>query len=205
VVAACSRASADKALPDTSPSGGGAASSSSAEADPSYREVVVPAGTTLRLTLETGVSSDGSRAEDPVRARLARPIVVAGATAVPAGAEATSTVLSVRRSGKVKGRASLAFRFDRLHAGSETYTVHTTPISRVARATKGEDAKKIGIGTGVGAVVGAIAGGQKGAGIGAGAGTGVVLSTRGKEVRLARGTTVTTRLDQPMTVRLRVG
>ena len=175
-------------------------------ADPS-REVVVPAGTTLRLTLETGVSSDRSRVEDPVRARLARPVVVAGATAIPAGAEATGTVLSVRRSGKVQGRASLAFRFDRLRTDSETYTVHTVRITRVAPATKGEDAEKIGIGAGVGTAIGAIAGGKKGAAIGgaagAGAGTGVVLSTRGKEVRLARGTTVTTRLDQPLTIRLR--
>ena len=74
------------------------------------------------------------------------------------------------------------------------------------RSRKKADAAKIGIGAGAGAVVGAIAGGKKGAAlgsaVGAGGGTGVVLVTRGREVALARGATLTTRLTQPLTVRL---
>ena len=58
-----------------------------------------------------------------------------------------------------------------------------------------------------GAVIGALAGGKKGAAIGAatgaGAGTGVVLATRGPEVRLGRGAIATVRLLKPITVRVR--
>ncbi|HWN86596.1 MAG TPA: hypothetical protein VNN99_15640, partial [Vicinamibacterales bacterium] len=64
----------------------------------------------------------------------------------------------------------------------------------------------IGIGAGIGAVVGAIAGGgdgaAKGAAIGGAGGTGVVLATKGKEVRLGAGANVSTRLTAPLTVRL---
>jgi len=72
----------------------------------------------------------------------------------------------------------------------------------------GEDATKVGIGAGAGAVVGAILGGKKGAAggaaVGGGAGTGVVLATKGREVRLAPGADVTTQLTAPLTVRVRV-
>ena len=77
----------------------------------------------------------------------------------------------------------------------------------MAPATKGEDATKIGIGAGAGAVIGGIVGGKdgaaKGAVIGGGAGTGVVLATKGEEIRLGPGADVTTRLTAPLTVRVR--
>ena len=71
-------------------------------------------------------------------------------------------MLTAQRSGKVKGRASVAFRFDRLTAWESSYDVDTDRISRVARATKRKDATKIGIGAGAGALIGAIAGGRQG-------------------------------------------
>ena len=56
-------------------------------------------------------------------------------------------------------------------------------------------------------MIGAIAGGRKGAAVGgavgAGAGTGVVLATRGDDVTLAAGASVTTTLTQPLVVRVR--
>jgi hypothetical protein len=171
-----------------------------------FRDVTVPSGTTLTATLATAVASDTSKAEDPVRATLAKPIVVDGAVIVPEGAELSGIVLEADQSGRVKGRASIAFRFDRLLVGRETHDISTARIARQAEATKGEDAMKVGIGAGAGAVVGAIAGGKKGAliggAVGAGAGTGVVLATRGEEVRLAVGSTVSTTLAEPVTIQV---
>ena len=58
-----------------------------------------------------------------------------------------------------------------------------------------------------GAIVGALIGGKKGAAIGAtvggGGGTAYVLSTPGKEIRLGKGATVSVRLAEPLTVRVR--
>jgi hypothetical protein len=54
----------------------------------------------------------------------------------------------------------------------------------------------------LGAVLGGGGGAAKGAAIGGAAGTGVVLATRGKEVRLGPGANVTTKLEAPLTVRV---
>jgi hypothetical protein len=61
---------------------------------------------------------------------------------------------------------------------------------------------KTGIPAAGGAVIGALAGGKKGAAIGAtaggGAGTAVVLSTRGRDVRIGPGAAVAVQLLEPI-------
>src|SRR5204863_6634410 len=121
--------------------------------------------------------------------------------AVPKGAQLTGSVLEANESGRVKGRASIALRFDRLQVRDESHRINTARIRREAEADTRDDVKKGGIGAGVGAIVGGIVGGGKGAAIGAGVGgAGAVLATKGKEVSLPSGTTVTTTLDEPLTV-----
>jgi hypothetical protein len=172
------------------------------------REITIPAGTRLRLRLDTSHASNTSRVEDQVRARLAAPIVVDGRTVVPAESELTGHVVSVRPSGKVKGRGYLAVRFSELRSGRDEtrYDIATRTWAREAPGTKKQDAGKIALPAGVGAAVGAVVGGKKGAvigtGVGAAAGTGVVLATSGKEVNLPRGATLIVRLSQPLTVRI---
>ncbi len=173
-----------------------------------FKEVTIPSGTAVDLTLETAVGSDSSRIEDTVRATVSKPIMIAGLTAVPVGSQAVGAVTGAEQSGKVKGRASISLRFNRLTTWDETQEISTARISRQAATTKRKDATKIGIGAGAGAVIGAIAGGKKGAAIGtavgAGGGTGVVLATRGEEVRLGVGASLRTTLQEPLTVRVPV-
>jgi hypothetical protein len=175
---------------------------------PVYRDVTIPAGTMLRLDLASSIASDTSKVEDAVSAKVREAVVIDGKTVVPAGASLAGVVTDVADSGRVKGRARIVYRFNSLTVDDEQYDIATSPTSHVAAATKGEDAKKIGIGAGAGAVVGAILGGgdgaAKGAAIGGGAGTGVVLATKGKEVRLGPGANVTTKLTAPLTVRVKV-
>ena len=172
---------------------------------PTFREVTVPADTPLTVRLETPVASDKSQVEDPVRGTLAKPIVIAGETVVPAGAELAGTVTESSQSGRVKGRALVAFAFDRLTVGGESHRIETTRVAREAEANKKDDVKKGALGAGAGAIVGGIAGGGKGAAIGAAVGgTGTVLVTKGSEVRLPVGSTVSTRLRRPLTVRVPV-
>ena len=171
------------------------------------QRITLPAGTRLTLVMGTGVSSRSSHVEQPVQATLARAIVIDGTTVVPAGSAVSGYVSQADRSGRVKGRARIGVRFSTLRVDGTRYRVQTASINRVAPGTKKDDAVKIGIGAGAGAVVGAIAGGKKGAAIGSavggGGGTGVVLATRGREVSLPRGTTVTTRLTEPLTIHFR--
>ena len=169
------------------------------------RDVTLPAGTLMRLRLENAVGSDISSVESPVRARLVSPIVVDGRNVVPAGSAVTGFVTQAVRSGKVQGRARLGLRFSTLLDGDERYRINTRTWSRTAPGTKKNDALKIGVPAAGGAIVGGLVGGKKGAAIGAaaggGGGTAVVLSTRGKEVRLGRGAVLLVRLAQDVRIR----
>jgi hypothetical protein len=172
-----------------------------------YRHVTIPSGTTLPLALTSSIASDTSAVEDAVTAELTRPITIDGRDVLPAGTQLVGVVTQVDDSGRVKGRATIGFRFTSLRTGNEKYELQAAPLSHQADATKGEDAAKIGVGAGAGAIVGGILGGKKGAAtggaIGGGAGTGVVLATKGREVRLGPGADATTRLTAPLTVRVR--
>jgi len=167
-------------------------------------EMTVPSGAPLEITLENSVSSEGSKAEDTVRGKVAKAVVVDGMTVIPAGAPIAGTVLEANPSGRVKGVASISIRFNRVTVANTPYNIRTARISREAEATKGEDAKKVGIGAGAGAVIGAIAGGKKGAAIGSvvggGTGAGVVMATKGKEVSIPSGTTVKTTVEEPVKI-----
>jgi len=177
-----------------------------APARPVYRDLTLPSGTTLPLPLTSSMASDTSAVEDAVTAQLTRAVAIDGRDVLPAGARFEGIVTEVNDSGRVKGRAMIAFRFTSLRTGGEQYDVQTAALSHVAEATKGEDATKIGIGAGavIGGLLGGKGGAAKGAVIGGGAGTGVVLATKGKEMRLAPGADVTSQLTAPLTVRVRV-
>ena len=172
-----------------------------------FTEVTIPSGTTLRLSLQSAVASDSSRVEQPVRATLRSPVTINGQVVLPAGSEVGGVVTDAEESGRVKGRARIAMRFNSVHANGETYDIRTSGYAQEAAATKKQDAEKIAIGAGAGAALGAILGGgsgaAKGAAIGGAGGTGVVLATKGKEVRLGPGAAITTRLTAPVTVRIR--
>ena len=171
---------------------------------PTFREVTLPSGTTLAVELRTTVASNTSAVEDRVEGVLRRPIVVDGEEIVPAGAEVSGVVTEALASARVKGRARLALRFNSMTIDDAPTTIGTAAIARVAPATKKDDAGKIAAGAGAGAIIGAITGGKKGAVVGTvvggGAGTGVVLATRGDEVTLAAGTSLTTTLTRPLVV-----
>ncbi|MBA2303688.1 MAG: hypothetical protein H0W08_13760 [Acidobacteria bacterium] len=228
-VTACSRGEANQSVPPTATATGAPAAAATAadrtaaaatpspaasapapvDRKPAYREITIPAGTVLPLTLRTAVSSGTSNVEDHVRATLRNPLRIQGVDALPDGTALIGHVTDAARSAKVKGRARIAFRFTRmdLPGDAEQLAVRTGTVARVAEGTKKQDATKIGGGAVGGAIIGSILGGgdgaAKGAAIGGAAGTGVVLATRGKEVGFASGAPVSVKLTAPLTVRVR--
>jgi hypothetical protein len=176
---------------------------------PAVREMTIPAGTHLTVALDTSIGSATSRAEQPVHAHLTRPVVVGGQTALAEGSAVSGVVTDATRSAKVKGLAHLAVRFDSVspRGQDDRYRIETAAVARTAQATKKKDALTIGAPAAGGALIGGLIGGKKGALIGTaaggGGGTAVVLSTRGKEVQLPKGTALTLRLTQPLTVRVK--
>ena len=133
--------------------------------------------------------------------------MIGGHTVIPAGSRASGYVSEATRPGKIKGRGRVAVRSRIAPAdGSDWYTLRTNPWVAVAPATKKKDALTIGLPAAGGAVVGALVDGKKGAGMGA-AGVAarvrpVVLSTRGKDVRVGQGATLAVRLREPLTIRV---
>jgi hypothetical protein len=172
-----------------------------------FREYTIAAGTPLKLTLQSAVSSETSKIEDAVDATLADAVMVDGIEVLPAGSSVRGTVASAVSAGKVKGRASLGLLFSSLTAYSERHPISARWAAE-AESTKKNDAAKIGIGAGAGAIIGGIIGGGKGAATGAavggGAGTAVVLTSEGKPVALANGAEITVRLANPVDVRVPV-
>lgn len=175
---------------------------------PEFRDVTIPAGTTLSATLATSLASDTSKVEDTVRATLKSPVSIEGFELLPSGATIVGHVTKAEPAGKVKGRALLAFRFNSVDLSAGPENMSTETISHEAGSTKGKDAAKIGVGAGAGAVIGGIIGGGSGAAtgaaIGGGAGTATVLVTKGDEVRLPAGTPVSVKLTAPLTIRIEV-
>jgi hypothetical protein len=173
---------------------------------PQWREVTVPAGTSLALAMTSAVSSESAQVETPVSARLTNAVSINGETAIPAGTVLMGTVTDVERSGRVQGRAHLTFAFNEARMNSGREDLRTNPVTFEAEATKGEDATKVGAGAVGGAILGGILGGKKGAAkgavVGGAAGGGVVAATRGKEVTVAEGTNVTATLATPLTLRI---
>jgi len=189
--------------------GGPSAPEPAAAREPAYREVTLPTGTSLPIDLRTTVASDTSHVEDRVTAALRQPVAVRGVEVLPTGTRLLGHVTAADRSARVKGRARVGFRFTSLDLPGEggKTPIRTSSVVRLAPATKKEDAMKIGGGAAGGAVIGALMGGgggaAKGAAIGGAGGTGVVLATRGKEVRVPAGTNLIVRLESPITVRVR--
>jgi hypothetical protein len=171
-----------------------------------FREYTIPAGTALALEMDSAVTTAASRVNEPVRATLARAVNVGDVQVLPAGAVVRGEIAAIEPAGKVTGRASLTINFNRVEvAGGAAYPINAR-LGAVAPATKGEDAKKVGIPAVGGAVVGGIIGGKKGAAIGAaiggGAGTAAVLMTPGEEITLPRGAALSVVLAAPVDVRL---
>ncbi len=172
---------------------------------PAPRKVTIPAGTLLTVRLNETIASDKNQPGDTFTATLDQPLIVEGLVLAERGARVEGKVLEVEQAGRVRGLATLKVHLVRLHTSDgQEIAISTAPFSKTAEASKGEDAKKIGIGAAVGAAIGAIAGGGRGAAIGAGvggaAGTGTVLATRGKPAVLPSETRLTFRLQEPVTV-----
>jgi hypothetical protein len=174
------------------------AASEAASRGVSANVVVVPEGTELAAELRTALSSASNRPGDLVVALVTEDVRLGQRVVVPHGSELRGRVTAAIGSGKVKGRARLAFEFDRLVVDGRETEVEARGADITAGDTRKRDAAVVGGGAAGGAIIGGIAKGGKGAAIGAllggAAGTGVVLATKGKEVELPAGTSLRTHL-----------
>ena len=180
----------------------------------------VPAGTEIRATLDTPLSSKTSKPGDRFTATISQSVQSANGVVVPTGARVEGEV-SESEQGKtipaLRGKGALNLRFrDIVLPNGKTVPLVATLVSvnttsgkttadnegQVESSTRGKDvAKDVGIGAGVGTVGGLIFGSPlKGLAIGALAGGGYVLATNGKNVNLPAQTGLVIRLDETLSV-----
>lgn len=179
--------------------------------------VTVPAGTRIPLVLKHGISTKSVRPGDPVYLQTNFPVAQDNRILIPSGTYVQGVVDSVKRSGRVSGRAELLMHFTTLifpngytvslpgtvegTPGADHSTVKDKEGTIQADGQKGKDVATVAQTTGGGAAVGALAAGGKGAAIGAGAGGVVGLATvllpRG-EVRMEADSTVEMELQRPL-------
>ena len=172
---------------------------------PEYVELVVPADAVLGLQIERTVSSETARVEDRVEARVTRDVRVGDRVAIPAGSLVQGSVAEVDRGGKMRERARLGIRFHTVVLGNGTrLNIRTDSVVREGTSPAKESAAKIGGAAIGGAILGAILGGGKGAVIGgatgAAGGTAATMAGDRNPAVLTQGTTVTVRMQQPVTV-----
>ena len=168
-------------------------------------DLVVPADAVLGLQIERTISSEVARVEDRVEARVTRDVRVGDRVAIPAGSVVQGSVMEVERGGKVKERARLGIRFHTVVlADGSRHTIRTDSVVREGASPANESAAKIGGAAVGGAILGAILGGGKGAVIGgtvgAAGGTAATMAGGRNPAVLPAGTTVSVRVQQPVTV-----
>jgi hypothetical protein len=170
-----------------------------------FEELVISADSVLGLQLESTVSSEVARVEDPVNAHVTREVKVGADVAIPAGTRVLGSVIQVERGGKMKTAARVGVRFHTLVMADGTrLAVNTEAVVREGRSPGQESAAKVGAASVGGAILGAIIGGGKGAAIGgavgAAGGSAAVMAGGRNPAVLSAGTPVTVRLEKPLTV-----
>jgi hypothetical protein len=166
--------------------------------------IVIPAGTTLRVTVDQSVSSKDSQPEQRVAASVAEPIIIDGRGVIRRGAKVTGKVINAKSAGRFKGNAELAITLTSVVVDGRSYTIHTSTFSEASKGRGKRTAEGAAIGAGAGAIIGALAGGGKGAAIGAGAGGGAGVAgtalTGNRDITLA----AETKLDFKLTKALEI-
>ncbi|MBC7796928.1 MAG: hypothetical protein H7Z37_08655, partial [Pyrinomonadaceae bacterium] len=189
----------------------GSSTSGSSSGGAVYNEFIVADNTALTAVLNETISTKNAKEKDRFTMTVQTPSQYTGAII-------EGYVSNITRSGKLLGRASMTFNFERIKlTNDETYnfagfvqTMKTKSGEVINVDTEGaaqggnqttQTATRAGIGTAAGAVIGGITGGTKGAilgaVIGASAGAGSVYIQGRGDLDLASGSTVSVRASAP--------
>lgn len=166
--------------------------------------IVVPAGTTLSVTIDQSISSKDSDAGARVAASLAGPVIIDGRGVIPRGSKVTGRITTAKSAGRFKGSAELGLTLTSVEVGGQDFTIHTSTYSQATKGRGERTAIGTGVGAGVGALIGGLAGGGKGAAIGAGAGGGAGLAgtalTGNRDITIAPETRINFKLTRALEI-----
>jgi len=190
--------------------------------DSGVRQITVPAGTEVLLSLKNTIDTKSAHVGDDVYCQTTFPVVIDNVTVIPPGTYVKGEVARVHRAGIIKGRAEVLLRFQTVIFPNGTVdmagTLYGDPGTRGAKTDKEglvktdthDKLKKAPQAASTGAIFGSlvgtvVSGGTvNGAGIGAGIGAvallAPVLLARGPDVRIEPGAAFTMKLLRPLVV-----
>ena len=175
-------------------------------AAPAAPTATVAAGTGLKITMGSALSSETATVGQEWSGTIAEAVVVGSMAPFPAGSTVHGIVDGVK--GAEKGdRAVLVLRVTSIEANGKTQNIGATADSIVAGSTRGRNVGAVAGGAAAGALIGrAIGGSGKGALIGgllgAGAATGAVAKSKGYQATVKEGAELTFRVDRDTKLKL---
>ncbi len=177
----------------------------------------VPAGTALMVRLDTTLATFSNRVGDPFQAKITQPVVVNGATLIPAGATIEGRVTKISEPRRISGKPTIGILPEAviLPTGERYFldaTLTDTNIPGSDVSSEGQfkgtghdrrDQLEVGGGTAGGMLVGGLIGGGPGVLIGGAVGasaTTVHWLAKHRSATLPAGTELTLELNRPMTL-----
>jgi hypothetical protein len=170
----------------------------------SKKEITIPEGAQLEVTLDEMLASNRNHAGDSFAASLSQPVVEDGKTIIPAGAHVAGRVVDAKDSGRLHVPARLSVALSSVEVDGKSYDIDTNTIGKTGQNHNKRNLAFIGGGAAGGALIGGLAGGGKGAligsAIGAGAGTAGAAATGKKDISLPAETRLKFHLLRSVTV-----
>lgn len=172
---------------------------------PSTSELIVPAGTWIKIRVDDVISSNRNRPGDYFTGTMAQPLIVDGYVVARRGQTIEGQVVEALPAGRTKGTSRLAIQVTEIAvADGRQIPVATQIIGYTGSTSKGADAAAIGATAGLGAAIGGVVDGGAAAGIGAAAGAAAatigVLATRGRATEIYPENVITFRTTAPIVV-----
>ncbi len=167
--------------------------------------IIVPAGTSVTISLTNAIGSKLSQAGQTFTGVVAKGVLVGSANAIPEGTKVNGTVTDAKPLGKFAGGAVLQVRLDSISLDGVDLPVQADLRTFSAKGKGKRTAVIAGGGAALGGIIGALAGGGKGAAIGmaagGGAGAGGAAFTGNKDIVLPAESAVTFQLSQSLEVK----
>jgi hypothetical protein len=169
----------------------------------------VPAGTTIRATLQDSISSRERSVGDVVTARIRRPITDRrGRVVVPAGSRVELSIAEIEPAKAASPEAArLVLRADSILINGRPHhvsaDVQAVQYELQGRGVTGKEAGKVGIGAAAGAVLGRVLSGETrgavvGGVVGAAGGAAVAARRARRDVVVKPGTQLVIVLKEPL-------
>lgn len=178
-------------------------------------QLALPAGTGVKMKLETAISTSKSKAGDTFSGRVTEPVMQGETTVIPVGSTIQGHIVRVTENRRIKGTPTIEINPDVITMPTgEKFTLNAVVVDTNIDGTKvneegaikgpGHDKRDLlvaGAGVGAGVGIGAAAGGGKGALVGAIIGGGAAAAHwlwRKRSAELPAGSEITMELSRPM-------